>query len=225
MRRASWRRAAAGAALALAARVMPRCRADWMRAIEAELEFLDDDRVALGWAAGAVVAAIDARIHAMTTGDLRIARPLLAAELALCFAPLTIGWLDGIAAAARLLGDGATGLERLLADGAAPTVATLVLGGALGPLGLLAALRFVAWARPVRIKALRVALVAGPTLLGAGLLAARLGAGVELLGARSADAFDFWSGLVLLSALPVLGALHLLHLGPYPAASLPARGE
>ena len=150
--------------------------------------------------------------------DWRIPRWILVPEMLLCFLPLTLGWLDA------LFGDsGVVRLNReviethfLHSPVGVLALLTMVAGaalGVLGPLGLASAFRWVALSRPPTNRVFRAALVAGPTLYGALILASRLAMG-GASGVRSSasDSFDFWSGLLLLSALPALGAAHLLHL-------------
>jgi hypothetical protein len=68
--------------------------------------------------------------------------------------------------------------------------------------------------RPTRSQWVRAALVTGPILNGVLTIVFRwLVEGSEVLSFKSAAAFDVWSGLLLLSALPALGAAHMLRLG------------
>lgn len=111
------------------------------------------------------------------------------------FVPLTSGWLDAIAGRAGIMRPGGKGV--------------------LGPLGLTAAFRLVVSGRPPRNQWLRTALVAGPVAYGLLTLVIRLTlGGTGALAFAAADSFDFRSGIVLLSALPALGAVHLLRLAP-----------
>lgn len=162
----------------------------------------------------------------MIHGDLKISRWLLAPEMLLCFVPLSLLWLDGI--------DGSSGLLRLnsaaihkyfigVPGGTAFLVSMLagVLLATIGPIALLAAFRMILLRRPITNAWLRIALIAAPILYGLVSVALRA---VEMRAATfdfaTADAFDFWSGIFLLSVLPVLGAAHLLRLSPRP---FPAR--
>ncbi|MBS0422065.1 MAG: hypothetical protein JSR66_30445 [Proteobacteria bacterium] len=53
--------------------------------------------------------------------------------------------------------------------------------------------------------------MAGPTLYGALILVSRLAmSGTHGLSFGASDSFDFWSGILLLAALPALGAAHIL---------------
>jgi hypothetical protein len=159
-------------------------------------------------------------MNAMLMGNLRISRWLLTPEMLLCFVPLTLFWLDSIG--------GDSGIIRLDADiihkyfvgvrGGTIELAAMLAGailGALGPLGLIAALRLIVLNRPLRSAWLRRGLVIGPLLFGVlTLLAHAAIAGPDAFRARSLEAFDFWSGMLLLSVLPALGAAHLLRLCP-----------
>jgi len=163
----------------------------------------------------------------MINGNLKISRWLLAPEMLLCFVPLTLLWLDAI--------DGSSGLTRLNmaaihkyflgVPGGMVFLVTLIAGTALatiGPIGLLAGFRMIVMGRPLKSAWLRVALIAAPILYGAMALLLRLSeTGTAAFDFAASDAFDFWSGIVLLSALPALGAAHLLRLSPLPTAGKP----
>ena len=152
----------------------------------------------------------------MIKGDLKIPRWLLTPEMLLCFLPLTLLWLDGI--------DGGSGLLRLNREliqkhfiavpGGSVFLFALISGvilATIGPIALVAALRLIIWGRPVRSAWLRTALVAAPILYGVIALLARIvDLGDAAFSVAASDGFDFWSGIVLLSVLPALGAAHLL---------------
>ena len=195
---------------AFAARILPQARADWGRAMLAELHHCDADGAALRWAVGCLIAALGERMTSMIRGDLKISSWIALPEMLLCFAPLTIGWID----AARALGNlgGRPGF-----GGSGPVLfatAALVLA-TTGPAGLLAALRVLLLGRPVHPRWLPATLLAGSIINGLALVAiALIGGGA--FGSRGD--FNFWCGLALLSALPALGAAHLPAL--YPPSSL-----
>jgi len=95
--------------------------------------------------------------------------------------------------------------------------------GVLGPLGLLGAFRWVAAGRPPNNRWFRATLVSGPTVYGTLMLVSRVAIrGTSALRFDAVDSFDFWSGFLLLSVLPVLGAAHLLHLASPRANDLHA---
>jgi energy-converting hydrogenase Eha subunit A len=139
--------------------------------------------------------------------------------------PLTLLWLDGI--------DGGSGLLRLdrasiqkyfigVPGGTVFLIALIsgVILAAIGPIALVAALRLIVWGRPIRNAWLRGAIVAAPILYGAMALLARVGGAA--FSAAATDAFDFWSGIILLSVLPALGAAHLLRLSRAGVIESPA---
>lgn len=208
-------------ALALMRRVdhvLPTSRLEWAKAMQTEVDHLQDDRAALAWAVGCVIAGSRERINSMLSGNLKISRWIVIPEMLLCFVPLTLGWLDAIGGSSgimRLNGDLIHKRFLETPDGAfalAALIAAAVLG-AFGPLGLAAAFRLVTSGRPPNNRWFRTALVAGPVVYGVLILLVRSAtAGVGALGFDSADSFDFWSGMLLLSALPSLGAAHLLRL-------------
>jgi hypothetical protein len=216
---ASLLRRLTSALMRFAARLLPTRRSDWAKAMRSELEQFESDRDALVWAVGCVVAGVKERINAVFIGSLRIPRWILAPEMLLCFVPLTIGWLDGIA--------GVSGIVRLNMDviqrhfigvpgGLLALVGmfTGVILATLGPIGLVAAFRLIVLGHSVRSRWLRAALVTGPILNGVLTMAFRwVVGGSEAFSFKSSAAFDVWSGLLLLSALPALGAAHMLRLG------------
>jgi energy-converting hydrogenase Eha subunit A len=180
-----------------------------------EYEHIATDTQAFTWAAGCFLASLKERMI-MIKGDLKISRWLLTPELLLCFLPLTLLWLDAI--------DGRSGLLRLdrasiqkhfiAVPGGTVVLIALICGvilASIGPIALAAALRLIVWKRPVRSAWLRAALVAAPVLYGViALLARTAEMGAAAFSVAASDAFDFWSGIVLLSVLPALGAAHLL---------------
>jgi hypothetical protein len=91
-------------------------------------------------------------------------------------------------------------------------LATLIAGalvGVVGPLGLAITTQWAVSGRVVRSPWFRVTLITGPALYGALMLATRVSVG----GLGAAGGFDFWSGMLLLAALPAIGAAHLYHVG------------
>jgi hypothetical protein len=202
---------------------LPASRKDWAKAMRAELDHLDNDRDALAWSMGCLVTASKERIVAMITGNLKVSRWILVPEMLLCFVPLTFGWLDAIGGSSGVLRMNGDVIQKryLHAPGGTLVLAALVAGallGLLGPLGLTATFRLVVSGHAPRYQWLRTALVAGPIAYGVLTLAIRMAlGGTGALGFGAADSFDFWSGILLLSALPALGAAHLLRLAPQSA--------
>ena len=189
--------------------------------MHSELDRVVDDRDALVWAFGCLVAGFRERVNVMLFGNLKIARWVLAAEMLLCFLPLTMGWLDAIG--------GDSGIIRLdmhiiQTDFAGAKMFALVamfasaILGAVGPIGLIAAFRSIVLGRPVR-GWFGIALLIGPILCGAVTIASRWAiGGPEAFNPHAYGTFDFWSAILLLSVLPALGAAHLLRLGPAESA-------
>ena len=129
----------------------------------------------------------------MIKGNLRICTWVAVPEMLLCFAPLTIAFVDAVQTLSGMLQHPAPG-----GSGAVAVPLLVVTLAAIGPLGLVSAFRLLFNTKPIHAPWLRMALVAGPILNGVLLIASQ--------------AFDFWSGLVFLSVLPALGAAHLIHL-------------
>lgn len=196
--------------------VLPTSRLEWAEAMRAELDHLESDRDALAWAIGCLVAGSKERINIMLTGNLRISRWILVSEMLLCFVPLTFGWLvaiGGSSGIARLGGDVIQRRFLQAPDGTLMLFALIAAAvlGAFGPLSLAIAFRWLVSGRTPGSRWFRAALVGGPAAYGILMLAARLATGgTGALGFAAADSFDFWSGILLLSVLPSLGAVHML---------------
>jgi hypothetical protein len=131
-------RLAARALLALAGRLMPDGRREWLDAMRAEVDYLHPV-AATRWAFGCVHAALRERIN-MKAGDFRISRWVMLVETAGCFGFLTLGWF--------IVLFGPTGLVRLTPEivskhylshpGGGFVVAMIALGalvGLVGPIG------------------------------------------------------------------------------------------
>jgi hypothetical protein len=200
-----------------ARRLLPRARADWKSAMHSELERVVDDRDALAWAFGCVVAGCRERVNVMFFGNFKIARWVLTAEMLLCFLPLTMGWLDAVGGDSGIIRFNPHIIQTDFAGAnmfaLAAMLASAILGAA-GPIGLAAAFRLIVSGRPVPGRLGR-ALVICPALCGAVTIASRLAiGGPEAFSPHAYGIFDFWSAILLLSVLPALGAAHLLRLGP-----------
>lgn len=199
-------------------RLLPPSRFEWAKAMQAEIDHVQNDHDALAWAIGCIVAGSKERINSMLGGKLKISRWIFVPEMLLCFVPLTLGWLDALGGGSGILRLNGEVIHRdflQTPDGTFALIA-LIAGavlGALGPLGLAMAFRLVISGRPPAGRWLRTALVAGPAIYGVLLLVVRLAtAGTGALSFNTVDSFDFWSGILLLSALPSLGAIHLLRI-------------
>jgi hypothetical protein len=196
--------------------------------MRSELDCISNDRDAFAWALGCILAGFKERMDDMITSRPKISRWILAPEMLLCFIPLTIGWRDGIIGSAGIVRLDLNLIHRyfLAVPGGTLTLIAMLTGVVLatvGPLGLLAAFRSIVWGRPIRSEWVRAFLVIGPILYGLLTLGSRLALdGLPSLGFETDDAFDFWSGILLLSALPALGAAHLLRVFPPRPAGNPA---
>jgi hypothetical protein len=211
-----------------AATLMPAARIGWTRAMRSEFDHIENDRQAFLWAAGCLLTGIKERMNTMIHGDLKISRWLLAPEMLLCFAPLTLLWLDGIDGRSGLLHLNSVVIHKYFigVPGATAFLIAMFAGVALatiGPVALVVAFRTILLRTPVKNAVLRVALIAAPILYG--LMSVTLRAvetGAAAFDCESADAFDFWSGIFLLSILPALGAAHLAAHPASRAATSPA---
>ena len=113
----------------------------------------------------------------------------------MCFAPLTLACIDAAQTLSALLHGRIAG-----ASGDLAFVTAEAALGAIGPIALVAAFRLIFIAKPMRARWLQTALMAGSILFGVLLLAQ------AWAGWLNAYTFDFLCAMVLLSALPALGA-------------------
>ena len=211
------RRTATEIARATAAWLEQTRRRDWGRAMRAEIEHIEGDWQALRFACGCAWAAITLRSTAMDLGNLRVSRFVLALEMALCFVPLTLGWLDVLFGQSGVAWLDAAAVERYYlvnTDGVAALAKQLVGAavGVLGPVGLIVAVRHLVLGRALHHGMLGVLLIAGPIALAVVYVAANL--------ATDTSWSTEWAGFyVLFVALPLAGAAHLLILGRSNAAA------
>ena len=190
--------------------------------MRSEFDHIENDRHAFLWAVGCLLTGIKERMNTMIHGDLKISRWLLAPEMLLCFAPLTLLWLDGIDGTSGLLRLNSTVIHKYFigVPGGTAFLISIFAGivlATIGPIALLASFRMILLRAPIKNAGLRIALIAAPILYGLMSVALRAAeTGAATFDPASADAFDFWSGIFLLSILPALGAAHLLRLSPRP---------
>lgn len=207
-----------------AIRLIPRTRLTWAQAMLSELQYVDGDSKAVQWAFGCLVTGIKLRINIMITGNLKIARWILMPEILLCFVPLSIAWLDSIFGGSGVIRLNAAVIHRnfIGVPGGEMVlmwmISTAILG-ALGPVGLIAGFRVAVLGRPLRTHWLCIALVIGPLLYGVLILISRFAVASPV---ASFTEVDFWRALVLLSALPAVGAAHMIPLHP---SAPPAAGN
>jgi hypothetical protein len=225
----SFKRWLAHALLRRAQKLLPTSRLEWAKAMRTELDHLENDGDALAWAIGCVVAGSKERIGTMLATDLKISRWIFLPEMLLCFVPLTLDWLDVIAGSSGIIQLNGNIIQKyfLHAPGGSFALVTMIaraVMGTLGPLGLATAFRLIVSGRGPGSRWFRAALVTGPAVYGLLTLLTRLAlGGAGALGFDAVDSFDFWSGVLLLSVLPSLGAVHMLYLAPKrPYDSLPA---
>lgn len=188
--------------------LLPEGQAEWARAMRSELQQIDDDHEALAWALGCLLASIKMRSSAMVLGNFRVSRWVLALEMALCFVPLTLGWIDVVFGQSGIVRLNSDIVERyFLAVPGGTTMLILISAtailGLLGPVGVLLALRAIVLNQPVRSARIAGAVIAGSVLLGVVLLAQHSAAG----------AVDIAGMLIMFSLLPAAGMAHLTHLG------------
>jgi hypothetical protein len=177
-----------------------------------ELHHFDSDYEALVWAMSCFSSGIRVRVHAMDIGTFTISRWVLAPEMALCFVPLTMGWLDVVF--------GGSGIVRFNMDivqqyflgvpggtAALVTILAEAVLGVLGPVGLFLAIRVIALNRAIRNRPLGTTLVVGSILLGVVFIANRV------ISGSNATVWELAGALVLFSVLPAAGVAHMLYLG------------
>jgi hypothetical protein len=167
----SFKRWLAHALLRRAQKLLPTSRLEWAKAMQTELDHLENDGDALTWAMGCVVAGLMERISTMLAANLKISRWILLPEMLLCFVPLTLDWLDVIAGSSGIIQLNGHIIQKyfLHAPGGTFALVTMIAGavlGTLGPLGLTAAFRLIVSGRRPGSRWFRAALVAGPAVYG-----------------------------------------------------------
>ena len=178
--------------LHVASAILPVSRREWLRDMRSELEYAKSDELALQWAVGCLSVSLQERARAMLHSNGRLSRPVLALEWLMCFGPLTLLWAVALGVTFR---HGAT-LELVV-----PT-----LFGTLGPIGLCVTL-YATFSSSRGPRWLPLALVAASGTL----VALQLGNAVALGRPTQWFASDL-QVFVLLSVLPLAGALHFMRL-------------
>jgi hypothetical protein len=203
-----------------AARILPPERREWSQAMIAEVDHLPSAGAAMRWAIGCVFAGYIERTRSMIGTAGHVSRWVLSLEMLLCFAPLTIAWLDGIFGVSGIVRPNAHLARGPSFSVPGVTLIVLVMIGrtiltSLGPISLIAAFRQLALGRSICTEWLRVAMVAAPILYGLLEVYIRFSYGGSAAFLFSAaDIAHFWSGMLLTTVLPSIGAAHLLRLGP-----------
>ena len=200
---------------ALARRLMPSERGEWLDAMRAESHHLHGgDR--LRWAFGCVVAALKQRVVPMKTGDFHVSRWVVLVETLGCFGALVLacGWVlvnsPGIFQLTPEFFE-----KHFRVDGHAMRAMFLwtILKTFIGPIGLVLGLRYVLTGRGITNRVL------GLTLIG--LLGVKALVGVVYSFFVMPDGFSTNIGeMILLTILPIVGLWHLMFLAR-PAAGAP----
>jgi hypothetical protein len=204
------RRRLAQALLRQTAWILPKQRRPWAEAMLSELHHLGNDREALRWSVSCLIAGIKERVHAMITGNLKIARWVLIPEMLLCFAPTSIGWWDATFGDYGVVGLNADIIHRYFAGASGTTALVWMISAAiveiLGPVGLIAAARLIMLRRAMS-RTLGAMLIIGP-IIHLGFSFTRFIISPPLLIAALDE-------VILFGLLPLAGALHLAWLGSH----------
>ncbi len=179
--------------------VSPPNRRDWLEGMRHELDHVPRGISALHWAAGCALVGYIERIRFMMRSLATLPRWLLALEMTVCLAPLTLLFIAIVAATAR----GLTTAEDGLLYGSVSV---------LGPVGLAVAIRLILSSHHAIGRATVVAL----TALGLWTVLACSG----LVLHDGAPFSSTWHDFVLIALLPALGAMHLVHIASQRRAAL-----
>ncbi|HVY22374.1 MAG TPA: hypothetical protein VG962_03395 [Steroidobacteraceae bacterium] len=117
--------------------VMPRHRRDWVHAMHAELEHVEQHH-ALRWVIGCVIACYIERLKIMNRSKFIISRWLLSVEILVCFLPATILWIFAM-----------LNMSSFIEKQIMIVSASLII---IVPINLWLGLRFVVMQRPLRYK-------------------------------------------------------------------------
>ncbi len=209
-----------GALLALASRLAPAERGEWVEAMRSELGYLPDS-ARLRWAFGCLVAAVRARFTPMQTGSLRINPWVMVVETLVCFGwSLSAWWICTFGDLGVLTHDFAP-FERYLFDVLrvpdAQRVIWVLYGYAVcslvGPVGMFLGLRYALLRRGLRNRLLGYALIAAA-------IAWSLAGTLSTFWIGKGDLLERIPLFVMFTLLPAAGILHLMYLGR-PAAPAP----
>jgi hypothetical protein len=196
----------------LAAKIMPRERAEWLEAMRAELPHMPR-HAALAWSAGCVITAIQQRLIPMKVGTLRIPGWVMFIEAIGAFGPLTMSWYAvALDQPGVLLYSWKTMGTHYLPFPGGPYVITMLLTsvvvGLLGPIGLFFGLRYVVTGRGIASRMLGYSLVLVPLLyVFVGTIAGYL-VGPADFEVRWSHVVGFF-GFIL---VPMACVLHLMYL-------------
>jgi hypothetical protein len=196
----------------LAAKIMPRERAEWLEAMRAELPHMPG-HVALSWSAGCVITAIKQRLVPMKVGTLRIPGWVMFVEAIGAFAPLTASWYAVALDQPGVLHYSwrTISTHYLPFPGGPYVIAMLyaaVVVGLLGPIGLFFGLRYVVTGRGIASRMLGYSLVILPLLsVLVGIIAGYF-VGPADFGVEWSHIVGFF-GFIL---IPMACVLHLMYL-------------
>jgi hypothetical protein len=196
----------------LAAKIMPRERAEWLEAMRAELPHMPSHS-ALSWSAGCVITAIKQRLVSMRVGTLRIPGWVMFIEAVGAFGPLTASWYAVALDQPGVLHYSWEAVSsNFLSFPGGPYVMTMlytvVVVGLLGPIGLFFGLRYVVTGRGIASRRLGYSLVIVPLLsVVVGTIAGYL-VGPADFEVRWSHIVGFF-GFIL---VPIACVLHLLYL-------------
>lgn len=186
------RRRIAVVLLRVASGILPASRREWQRDMRTELDYAESDALALKWAIGCLSVSLQERVRTMLNSTGKISRPVLVLEWLMCFGPLTLLW--------------AVALSVIVRHGATVEIVVPTLFGMLGPIGLCVTL-YATFSKSRGPRWLPLTLVAASVAL----VALQLGNAVGFGRHTQWFASDL-QVVVLLSLLPLVGALHLMQL-------------
>lgn len=166
--------------------------------MRSELDYVESDAHAIEWAFGCLSVSLQERVRAMLNANGRISRPVLMLEWLMCFGPVTLLWVAA--------------LSSLIRHGATSEIVFPALLGALGPIGLCVTM-YATFSKSRAPRWLPLALMSASVTLVAWQLS-----NVVELGTRTQWFASDLQVFVLLSLLPLAGALHFVQLSRRAAA-------
>ena len=190
--------------ISLSVRLVPASCNEWANAMYSELEYQEDEKKALQWATGCVMAGMILRIEKMIKGNLKISRWIFGIELIACLFPLTYVWLESLYWLSMVNFDNFGYWETAFRPPTPYIVmnfATIILG-TLGPLGLILGFRAIILETGFANKVTQTILLTGTLILGVIHAVCWVLMGIE-------TSFDYWSITFMISVLPAIVVLHL----------------
>ena len=187
----SWLRIFAKRLVIHAVKVLPTDRSEWAQAMSCEIDHLSDDRNAVGWALGCLLACYIERMTVMKTGDFRISRMVLSLEMLMCFGPISFGFFALFWPA---------GVWLIPNFGLFLFLFSIQL---VGPIGLILAFRLIVLEHTSMGTFVMAALC---------IPAAWTFIGFSIFTLIVSHPGDLWQGFILLAILPALGIAHLIYM-------------